>query len=35
VEVALRRKLGLAVVEKKAPEFELSRPVEAKRAAAS
>jgi recombination protein RecA len=35
VEAALRRKLGLAVVEKKAPEFELSRPVEAKRAAAS
>jgi recombination protein RecA len=35
VEVALRRKLGLAVVEKKGPEFELSRPVEAKRAAAS
>jgi recombination protein RecA len=35
VEVALRRKLGLAVVEKKGPEFELSRPVEAKRAAAA
>jgi recombination protein RecA len=37
VETALRLKLGLAAVlaEKKAPEFELSRPGEAKRAAAS
>jgi recombination protein RecA len=35
VETALRSKLGLAGVEKKTPEFELSRPGDARRAAAS
>jgi len=35
LEVELRRKLGLPSVAKKGPEFELSRPVEVKKAAAS